>query len=111
MSSTRKLWLGLTALLIASFGVLLWVGDQVHQYAPPLPQAVVTSGDETLFTGDDIERASRYGNASAASSWARSGATARCWRRTGAPTGCTAKAWPCWSCWRATRALRSHAEL
>ncbi|MBN8947781.1 MAG: nitric-oxide reductase large subunit [Rhodanobacter sp.] len=55
MSSTRKLWLGLAALLIASFGVLLWVGDQVHQYAPPLPQAVVTSGNETLFTGDDIE--------------------------------------------------------
>ncbi|WP_449426646.1 nitric-oxide reductase large subunit, partial [Rhodanobacter lindaniclasticus] len=55
MSSTRKLWLGLAALLIASFGVLLWVGDQVHQHAPPLPAAVVTSGDETLFTGDDIE--------------------------------------------------------
>ena len=55
MSSTRKLWLGLAALLVASFAVLLWVGKLVHQQAPPLPKAVVTSSQETLFTGDDIE--------------------------------------------------------
>ena len=55
MSSTRKLWLGLAALLVASFAVLLWVGSLVHQQAPPLPAAVVTSGDETLYTKGDIE--------------------------------------------------------
>ncbi len=55
MSSTRKLWLGLAALLVASFAVLLWVGSLVHQQAPPLPTAVVTSGDETLYTKGDIE--------------------------------------------------------
>jgi nitric oxide reductase subunit B len=55
MSTTRKLWLGLAALLIASFAVLLWVGDVVHQQAPPLPTAVVTSDGQTLYTRADLE--------------------------------------------------------
>ena len=55
MSTTRKLWLGLAALLISSFAVLLWVGDVVHQQAPPLPSAVVTSGGQTLYTRADLE--------------------------------------------------------
>ena len=29
MSNTRKLWLGLAALLIASFAVLLWAGGEI----------------------------------------------------------------------------------
>jgi len=55
MSTTRKLWLGLAALLIASFGVLLWVGSVVHQQAPPLPAAVVTSDGQTLYTRADLD--------------------------------------------------------
>ena len=55
MSTTRKLWLGLAALLLASFAVLLWVGEQVHQQAPPLPAAVLTSGGQTLYTRADME--------------------------------------------------------
>jgi len=56
MSTTRKLWLGLAALLVASFSVLLWVGSVVHQQAPPLPAAVVTSQGETLYTRADLEQ-------------------------------------------------------
>ena len=56
MSTARKLWLGLAALLLASFAVLLWVGKEVHQQAPPLPAAVVTTDGHTLYTRADIER-------------------------------------------------------
>ncbi|KRE89068.1 nitric oxide reductase large subunit [Frateuria sp. Soil773] len=56
MSTARKLWLGLAALLLASFAVLLWVGKEVHQQAPPLPSAVVTSDGHTLYTHADMER-------------------------------------------------------
>ncbi|ALJ29695.1 nitric oxide reductase large subunit [Stenotrophomonas acidaminiphila] len=38
MNSTRKLWVGLAALLIASFAVLLWVGSEVHRQAPLCPK-------------------------------------------------------------------------
>ena len=55
MSTTRKLWLGLAALLIVSFSVLLWVGYEVHQQAPPLPTAVVTSDGQALYTKADME--------------------------------------------------------
>jgi nitric oxide reductase subunit B len=56
MSTTRKLWLGLAVLLLASFSVLLWVGKEVHQQAPPLPDAVVTSSGATLYTRADIDQ-------------------------------------------------------
>ncbi|OZB60081.1 MAG: nitric oxide reductase large subunit [Lysobacterales bacterium 14-68-21] len=56
MTTTRKLWLGLAVLLLASFSVLLWVGKEVHQQAPPLPEAVVTTGGATLYTRADIEQ-------------------------------------------------------
>jgi nitric oxide reductase subunit B len=55
MSTTRKLWLGLAALLLASFAALLWVGEKVHQQAPPLPAAVVTTDGRTLYTRADME--------------------------------------------------------
>ncbi len=55
MTTTRKLWLGLAALLTVSFAVLLWVGNVIHQQAPPLPTAVVTSDGQTLYTKADME--------------------------------------------------------
>ena len=42
MSTTRKLWLGLAALLIASFSVLLWSGGEIFRAAPPMPEQVVS---------------------------------------------------------------------
>ena len=56
MDTTRRLWLGLAALLIASFGVLLWMGRDMHQQAPPMPARVVTESGQVVFTRDDMER-------------------------------------------------------
>jgi nitric oxide reductase subunit B len=55
MSTTRKLWLGLVALLLASFSVLLWTGSQIHNVAPPMPERVVADDGTVVFTRDDIE--------------------------------------------------------
>jgi nitric oxide reductase subunit B len=55
MSSTRKLWLGLGALLIASFSVLLWSGGQIFRAAPPMPEQVVTQDGHVVYTRADIE--------------------------------------------------------
>ena len=56
MSTTRKLWLGLAALLIASFGVMLWLGVDLHQTAPPIPERVVSANKQVVYTRADIER-------------------------------------------------------
>jgi len=55
VSTEKKLWLGLVALLTVSFGVLLWVGGEIHRQMPPLPERVVTPQGDTLFTRADIE--------------------------------------------------------
>jgi nitric oxide reductase subunit B len=55
MSTTRKLWLGLAALLLASFSVLLWTGSQIHRVAPPMPERVVADDGTVVFTRADIE--------------------------------------------------------
>ena len=56
MTSTRKLWTALIALLIASFGVLLWVGYDISLKDPPVPERVVTESGETVYTRADIQR-------------------------------------------------------
>ncbi len=55
-NTTRRLWLGLAALLVASFGVLLWMGRDMDRQAPPMPSRVVTSSGQVLFTRADMER-------------------------------------------------------
>ncbi len=50
----RKLWLGLTTVVIASFAVLGYYGAEIYRLAPPIPQRVVTTDGKVLFTGDDI---------------------------------------------------------
>ncbi len=55
MTRTRKLWLGLAALLAASFAVLLWMGGEIHRQAPPMPESVVAADGSTLYTRADIE--------------------------------------------------------
>ena len=56
MSASKRLWLGLAALLVASFSVLLWVGGEIHRVMPPIPKAVVTDNRATVFTRADIEK-------------------------------------------------------
>jgi nitric oxide reductase subunit B len=56
MSTHRKLWIGLAALLAVSFSALLWVGSEIHRVMPPIPAAVVTTKGETILTRADIEK-------------------------------------------------------
>ena len=56
MSNTRKLWLGRGALLVVSFGVLLWAGTEIFRAAPPVPERVVSEGGQVVYTRADIER-------------------------------------------------------
>lgn len=56
MSTTKKLWLGLASLLIASFAVMLWLGADLHQTAPPIPKRVVAANGQVLYTQADIDK-------------------------------------------------------
>ncbi len=52
--ATRALWIGLGALVLASFAGLLYFGREIYQETPPTPAAIVTTQGQPLFTGDDI---------------------------------------------------------
>ena len=55
MSTVKRLWLGLAAIVIVSFAVMLWLGADLMRTAPPIPEAVVTESGHTVFTREDIE--------------------------------------------------------
>ena len=55
MDTTKRLWIGLAVLLVATFSVLLWMGGEVHRQAPPLPEQVVSTQGEVLYTRADME--------------------------------------------------------
>ena len=55
MNQTKKLWMGLCALLLSSFALLLWMGGEIHRAAPPMPERVVAANGEVLFTRNDID--------------------------------------------------------
>ena len=59
MDTTRRLWLGLAALMLAGFGVLLWMGWDIHLQAPPVPERVVSDRGEVVYTRADIEQGRR----------------------------------------------------
>ena len=56
MSITKRLWLGLAALLIASFAVMAWLGVDLIHTAPPIPNRVIAANGQVLYTRADIER-------------------------------------------------------
>jgi nitric oxide reductase subunit B len=53
--SIKRLWTILIAGMVVMFGVMLLLGQQIYQQAPPIPEAVKSSSGETLFTRADIE--------------------------------------------------------
>ena len=53
--SIKRLWTILTVGMVVMFGILLLVGQQIYQQAPPIPEAVKSAGGEILFTRIDIE--------------------------------------------------------
>ncbi|MFT3762876.1 MAG: nitric-oxide reductase large subunit [Pseudoxanthomonas sp.] len=56
MSITKRLWLGLGTLLVASFAVMLWLGADLVHTAPPVPDRVVAANGQALYTRADIDR-------------------------------------------------------
>ncbi|MFV0645675.1 MAG: cbb3-type cytochrome c oxidase subunit I, partial [Sphingomonadaceae bacterium] len=55
MSTTKRLWIGLTTIVLASFAVMLWLGSDLMRTAPPIPEQVVTESGQIIMTRDDIE--------------------------------------------------------
>ncbi|SMO57191.1 nitric-oxide reductase large subunit [Propioniciclava tarda] len=49
----RRWWIALITVVVASFAVLLFMGQQINQHKPPIP-ATVTDGSTVLMTHDDI---------------------------------------------------------
>src|SRR5690606_30076043 len=52
---TKNLWIGLAAVIILSFTVLLYYGREIYIKAPPIPKTVSTTSGKVLFTEDDIQ--------------------------------------------------------
>jgi nitric oxide reductase subunit B len=53
--SIRRLWMILVAGMVFMFGILLLLGAQIYQQAPPMPENIKSASGEVLFTRDDIE--------------------------------------------------------
>jgi nitric oxide reductase subunit B len=53
--NARKLWFGFIAVMVISFGVLLYYGREIYRQAPPIPEKVITEDGTVLFTGQDIK--------------------------------------------------------
>jgi len=50
----RKLWISLAVIVVVSFGVLGWIGTQIYQQAPPIPERVLTNEGAELFGPGEI---------------------------------------------------------
>ena len=56
MYSSRKLWTWLAVICLLSFGVLGWVGTEIYLTAPPIPNRVVSSNGEAIFTKGQVQK-------------------------------------------------------
>ena len=52
----RALWIVLTTIVVVSFAALLYLGREIYQVAPPIPDLVASSDGNAIFTGDDLRR-------------------------------------------------------
>ena len=48
----KRLWLAFGVVTTGSFAVLGYYGVELYREAPPIPQKVVTTDGEVLFTGE-----------------------------------------------------------
>ena len=55
MHATRKLWTWLAVICALSFAVLIWVGTEIYQTAPPIPLQVVSSDGTILFSEGQVD--------------------------------------------------------
>ncbi|WP_194767483.1 nitric-oxide reductase large subunit [Tamlana sp. I1] len=52
----KKIWITFISVVALSFIALIWVGTEVYQTQPPLPETVIVKGTDTvLYTKDDIQ--------------------------------------------------------
>ena len=56
MYSSRKLWTWLAVICLMSFGVLGWVGTEIYLTAPPIPNQVISTSGEVLFTEGQVQQ-------------------------------------------------------
>jgi nitric oxide reductase subunit B len=56
MNRNSRLWRWLGLIFVLSFGALGYLGYQIYLSAPPIPNSVVTTDGNVLFTGDQIRR-------------------------------------------------------
>ncbi|WP_425308321.1 nitric-oxide reductase large subunit [Ammonicoccus fulvus] len=47
-------WIALFVVMVGSFAVLLYMGAQINQSKPPIPERVVDTSGRVIMTGDDI---------------------------------------------------------
>ena len=55
MKNNTMLWRWLAFIFVLSFGTLGYFGVQIYLTAPPIPKAVVTTGGDVLFTGEQVQ--------------------------------------------------------
>ncbi|WP_428742905.1 nitric-oxide reductase large subunit [Tenacibaculum sp.] len=52
----RKIWTGFIAVVVLSFIALIWVGTEIYQTQPPIPETVKIKGNnEIIYTKKDIQ--------------------------------------------------------
>lgn len=56
MYSSRKLWAWLAVICLLSFGVLGWVGTEIYLTAPPIPNQVISTSGEAVFTEGQVQQ-------------------------------------------------------
>ena len=55
MNHQRKLWIWLAAVFLISFGILGLLGREIYVQAPPVPEQVVTTSGDTVYTKAEIQ--------------------------------------------------------
>src|SRR5688500_6544176 len=56
MIKNKMLWRWLGFIFVLSFGALGYLGYQIYLTAPPIPQKVVSTQGDVIFTGEQIQR-------------------------------------------------------
>lgn len=49
-----RLWIGLSCVVLGSFGILAFWGGELYRKAPPRPSRVISTDGTLLFAGEDI---------------------------------------------------------
>ncbi|RPI70532.1 MAG: nitric-oxide reductase large subunit, partial [Ignavibacteriales bacterium] len=51
----KTLWSILAGVIIVSFAVLLYLGNEIYNVAPPIPSRIITNEGKSVITGDEIK--------------------------------------------------------